>query len=150
MLFKECPSCSAKPGSPILCESCLHNRTVIGHLEKMLNTRYMEDKETGVRMHFVDSFPRKDKSQMPSRMLRVLVKTPPEIGVDLDDSTVRAVVREYFERIRQGDWVKKKKSVEHHTSHSFWVDEPDPNEDEKKVIFAVEDAERLLKRNGLL
>lgn len=32
--FKECESCSAKPGSPTLCESCLHNRTVISDLNK--------------------------------------------------------------------------------------------------------------------
>jgi len=27
--FKECKECASKPGSPILCESCLHNRQVI-------------------------------------------------------------------------------------------------------------------------
>ncbi len=30
--FKECPTCAAKPGTPVLCDSCLHNRHVIGYL----------------------------------------------------------------------------------------------------------------------
>lgn len=32
LTFKECPSCAAKPGTPVLCESCLHNRRVITEL----------------------------------------------------------------------------------------------------------------------
>lgn len=32
--FMECPTCAAKPGAPTLCPSCLHNRRVIGELEK--------------------------------------------------------------------------------------------------------------------
>lgn len=34
MEFKECDGCSAKPGSPTLCKSCLHNRQVISDLNK--------------------------------------------------------------------------------------------------------------------
>lgn len=30
--FKECAACAAKPGSPTLCPSCLHNRTTIDRL----------------------------------------------------------------------------------------------------------------------
>jgi len=30
--FKECKECSKKAGSPILCESCLHNRSLINAL----------------------------------------------------------------------------------------------------------------------
>ncbi len=30
--FQECESCSAKPGAPILCKGCLHNREVISKL----------------------------------------------------------------------------------------------------------------------
>lgn len=30
--FEECASCAAKPRSPALCPSCLHNRRVIGEL----------------------------------------------------------------------------------------------------------------------
>jgi hypothetical protein len=32
--FKECISCAAKPGSPILCSSCLHNRKFIDILKR--------------------------------------------------------------------------------------------------------------------
>ncbi len=32
--FKECETCTAKPGTPVLCESCLHNREVITRLQK--------------------------------------------------------------------------------------------------------------------
>ena len=32
--FQECASCAAKPGSPILCESCLNNRATISTLER--------------------------------------------------------------------------------------------------------------------
>ena len=34
--FKECLLCEAKPGTPLLCESCWHNRSVISRLEKRL------------------------------------------------------------------------------------------------------------------
>lgn len=30
--FVECDSCRGKPGSPTLCNSCLHNRTLINKL----------------------------------------------------------------------------------------------------------------------
>jgi len=30
--FAECASCAAKPGSPILCPACLHNRATINGL----------------------------------------------------------------------------------------------------------------------
>ncbi len=32
--FLECDTCRAKPGSPQLCNGCLHNRTLIGKLQK--------------------------------------------------------------------------------------------------------------------
>ena len=31
--FQECAACAAKPGSPVLCDSCLHNRRAIGKLQ---------------------------------------------------------------------------------------------------------------------
>lgn len=31
--FWECESCRSKPGTPALCESCLHNRKVISDLQ---------------------------------------------------------------------------------------------------------------------
>ncbi len=34
--FQVCPECSAKPGMPILCESCLHNRDLISKLRDMI------------------------------------------------------------------------------------------------------------------
>lgn len=34
MAFMECPTCAWKPGSPILCDSCLHNRATIERLER--------------------------------------------------------------------------------------------------------------------
>jgi hypothetical protein len=34
--FKECSECSSKVGAPHLCESCLHNRTVVNALSKEL------------------------------------------------------------------------------------------------------------------
>lgn len=40
--FKECDSCAAKPGSPELCASCLHNRAIIDHL----NSELKESKAT--------------------------------------------------------------------------------------------------------
>jgi uncharacterized membrane protein SirB2 len=32
--FMECVSCAAKPGSPTLCESCIHNRAAIEQLSQ--------------------------------------------------------------------------------------------------------------------
>lgn len=36
--FVECAACAAKPGSPELCASCLHNRTAISELTKATST----------------------------------------------------------------------------------------------------------------
>ena len=35
--FEECPECAAKPGSPTLCPSCLHNREIIEDLYNRLS-----------------------------------------------------------------------------------------------------------------
>lgn len=32
--FQECATCAVKPGSPILCESCLNNRSAISSLNR--------------------------------------------------------------------------------------------------------------------
>ena len=34
--FVECETCRAKPGSPILCDSCLHNRALISALKSSI------------------------------------------------------------------------------------------------------------------
>lgn len=36
--FRECAECDAKPGSPVLCEACLHNREVISQLRNQNRT----------------------------------------------------------------------------------------------------------------
>ena len=36
LVFKECSVCASKPGSPLLCESCCHNRRVIFELRSMV------------------------------------------------------------------------------------------------------------------
>jgi len=36
MQFVECATCAAKPGSPPLCGSCYHNRTVIDRLDSIV------------------------------------------------------------------------------------------------------------------
>jgi len=40
--FKECDTCAAKPGSPVLCATCLHNRSVISKLEERLRHAQIE------------------------------------------------------------------------------------------------------------
>lgn len=37
--FKECASCAAKPGMPVLCSACLHNRRVIDQLARKPDTQ---------------------------------------------------------------------------------------------------------------
>jgi len=37
--FRECSVCAAKPGSPILCESCLANRQTIERLKENANSK---------------------------------------------------------------------------------------------------------------
>jgi len=34
--FRECDTCSAKLGSPILCSGCLHNRLIISKISQKL------------------------------------------------------------------------------------------------------------------
>lgn len=34
--FWECEDCSAKPGTPVLCKGCLHNRAAISELKRLL------------------------------------------------------------------------------------------------------------------
>lgn len=38
--FMECASCRAQPGSPLLCESCIHNRSVIDSLRETANENW--------------------------------------------------------------------------------------------------------------
>lgn len=40
--FKECDKCAAKPGSPVLCATCLYNRSVISSLEQQLRHAKIE------------------------------------------------------------------------------------------------------------
>ena len=35
--FHECESCAKKPGTPVLCGGCLHNREVIGKANRKIN-----------------------------------------------------------------------------------------------------------------
>lgn len=35
--FMECDNCRVKPGSPILCDSCYHNRRLIDDLQRRLS-----------------------------------------------------------------------------------------------------------------
>ena len=32
--FQECSQCAAKPGMPVLCEPCVHNRQIMNNLEQ--------------------------------------------------------------------------------------------------------------------
>lgn len=46
MTFQECSVCASKPGTPALCASCLHNRTVIETLtEKQKSPAMVEELE---------------------------------------------------------------------------------------------------------
>jgi len=49
MEFKECASCSEKPGHPALCEPCVHNRFLIEKLKAIIiqqnNTPHAEATE---------------------------------------------------------------------------------------------------------
>jgi len=40
--FEECKTCSKKPGSPTLCDSCLHNRKEISELNQYV--RHLDNK----------------------------------------------------------------------------------------------------------
>jgi len=39
LVFRECDTCAAKPGSPPLCSGCLHNREVISRLRLLATTQ---------------------------------------------------------------------------------------------------------------
>lgn len=43
--FVECEACRSKPGTPVLCDGCLHNRKLIGDLKSELGstTRKLEE-----------------------------------------------------------------------------------------------------------
>ena len=45
MEFKECAACAVKPGSPTLCEACLHNRSTI---DKLLSLVKISEEEWGI------------------------------------------------------------------------------------------------------
>lgn len=38
--YRECDTCSKKPGSPILCGGCLNNRSAIEQRDKIINEMY--------------------------------------------------------------------------------------------------------------
>jgi hypothetical protein len=41
--FRECDACRVKPGSPILCSGCLHNRDAIHELNHQMTRRKDND-----------------------------------------------------------------------------------------------------------
>lgn len=46
--FQECANCASKSGTPILCEACLHNRTLVGELQRALRkviSKYKKQKQ---------------------------------------------------------------------------------------------------------
>lgn len=45
--FEECATCRAKPGTPSLCLSCLHNRTLIHKLQALVKTARAEGRTEG-------------------------------------------------------------------------------------------------------
>ena len=45
--FRECLACQAKPGSPVLCGPCLHNRAVIARLALHANLKKAASPNTG-------------------------------------------------------------------------------------------------------
>ena len=45
MTFMECDTCRPKPGSPILCRGCLHNRDVIEGIIKKIKRAKAEERE---------------------------------------------------------------------------------------------------------
>lgn len=54
--FRECRECAAKLGSSALCEACLHNRTLVHELQRVLR----------------DSVSNRIKSRVKNFVLRVL------------------------------------------------------------------------------
>ena len=51
--FRECRVCSIKPGSPVLCPSCLHNRQEIHYLHYLQN--HIVDLEAKLAMRNVNA-----------------------------------------------------------------------------------------------
>jgi len=51
--FMECDTCRPKPGSPLLCNGCFHNRTVIARLqekiEKLKRARKKKERQDNKR-----------------------------------------------------------------------------------------------------
>ena len=47
--FQECLTCASKSGTPVLCNSCLHNRTLIVNLKKAL-AKQLEFEEFRAKM----------------------------------------------------------------------------------------------------
>jgi len=45
--FKECDACRAKPGSPVLCEACLHNRGMVHDLKERLDAAIRRERLAG-------------------------------------------------------------------------------------------------------
>jgi len=71
--FQECPTCAAKPGMPVLCDACVHNRKLISELRKKVEetvdlrealiARYQEKlSRTMTKREIIESLLRCDKS----------------------------------------------------------------------------------------
>lgn len=50
--FVECDTCKAKPGSPLLCAGCIHNRKVIADQQEKLES--LRDKVLKLRFRYAD------------------------------------------------------------------------------------------------
>ncbi len=47
--FRECAACAAKPGSPTLCDACLHNRGALSRLHSVVRHCLDELETAGYR-----------------------------------------------------------------------------------------------------
>jgi hypothetical protein len=82
--FRECPDCAAKPGLPVLCPSCCHNRAVITKLSRRpARTRSLGLVSESVTLKLLDrgwdvASAHLDISTAPSTVYYKLVKEMPD------------------------------------------------------------------------
>lgn len=68
--FLECAACAAKPGSPSLCPSCLHNRDLISQLKRAAPKVVAEDSAVMVQRAVHDLRAQVDRTEPPENFSR--------------------------------------------------------------------------------
>lgn len=124
--YRECATCAAKPGSPTLCPTCLHNRNLVMDLNEKLTVAELNLENVSRRWEDLRAqLANADSVRASNKYLEEAIRQIPDLGADEDYRVaVRRVVQEGEQlatalataRRTNADWLRE-------NGPGGWIDE---------------------------